>query len=303
MPRKASQSDNWNFVVAPTRLHLPSGKPTSVWGNVRTDTEQVVGTTSEKGYGLVQNWDFVSTVRSALSGLGLTDYNENILVANDGKRLYATYSFDQRIKQLSKVGDQVGLVLRFTNSFDGSLAARGELRAKILRCLNGMTLEKGEFALQKRHNPKINLDFVQKVTAAAVNGFDRALAVFDTLAGVPITDEQGVNILKHIPLSDAVRERIQNIWIHPNFPQSRARSLYTLYDAATEHLRDLEGSRFEQATRLNRIVLRQLVKAIDPNHLAEVIKPVPPKEKKVVIQEPPKDGAAPAAPEQQPPIA
>ena len=275
MPRKANQSDNWNFIVAPTRLHLPSGKPTPVFANVRTDTDQVVGVVSEKGYGLIQNWDFISTIRTGLTGLGLTDYQENILVANDGRRLYATYHFDNRIRTLHKVGDQVGLVLRFANSFDGSLAAMGELRGKILRCLNGMVMEKGQFALQKRHNPKINLDFVQQVTAKAVNDFDRALSVFDALAGVPVSDEQGVNILKHLALSEAVRERIQAIWITPSFAESRARSLYTLYDAATEHLRDLEGTRFEQAAKLNRMILRAIVKGLDPVHFADLVKPLP----------------------------
>lgn len=276
MSRPASQSENWNFIVAPTRLSLPSGKPTNVWANVRTDTDTVVGTVSEKGYGLIQNWDFVATIRTALGGLGLSDYKENLLVTNEGRRLYATYSFDNRIRKLHKVGDTVGLVLRFANSFDGSLAAMGELRAKILRCLNGMTLEKGQFALQKRHNPKVNLDFVQEVTAKAVNDFDRALAVFNLLAEVAITDEQGVNILKHLALSKVLCERIQAIWIQPSFAVSRQRSLYSLYDAATEHLRDLEGTRFEQATKLNRMILRGIVKGLEPANLEELVKPTIP---------------------------
>jgi hypothetical protein len=304
MPRKANQSNNWNFIVSPTRLYLPDGTPTSVFGNVRTDTKQVLGTVSEKGYGMIQNMEFVSTIRDALTQLGLGDHNENILVANDGRKLYATYQFDQRIKTLHKVGDQVGLVLRFANSFDGSLAAMGELRAKILRCQNGMTLEKGQFALQSRHNPKINLGFVQKVVGAAVSDFDRALAVFDTLAGVFIDDQQGVNILKRLPISEAMREKIQAIWITPNFAESRARSLYTLYDAVTEHLRDLEGSRFEQAAQVNRKALRFIVRGIDPNVLPEMIAPVPPKpDKTPIATEAAPETTVPAAPtaEQLPP--
>lgn len=299
MPRKANQSENWNFIVSPTRLHLPDGTPTPVHANVRTDTKQVVGVVSEKGYGLIQNVDFITTVRTALNALGMSDYNENILVTNDGRRLYATYSFDNRIKTLHKVGDQVGLVLRFANSFDGSLAALGELMGKILRCLNGMTLDKGQFALQKRHNPKINLDFVQTVIGKAVNDFDRALTVFDSLAGVSLSDEQGVNYLKHMPLSEAVREKIQTIWIQPNFAESRQRNLYTLYDAATEHLRDLSSTRFEQSAKLNRMILRAIVKGLDPAHFTEMVKalPVPVPEQPVVAVE----GQVPSAPDVQPP--
>jgi hypothetical protein len=273
MPRNANQSQDWDFIVAPTRLHLPNGKGTNVFANVRTDTEQVVGTVSESGYGLIQNHEFISTVRTALEDLGMPDYKEDILCANDGRRLYATYSFDNRIRTLHKVGDKVGLVLRFANSFDGTLAAKGELMAKILRCLNGMTLEKGEFALQRRHNPQINLDFVKDVTAKAVHDFDRSLEVFNKLAEVKISDEQGLNFLKHIPFSGAVRDRVSAIWLAPNFALSKARNLYALYDAASEHCRDLERTRFEQSAKLNRIALRHISRGLDPQQLSVLIKP------------------------------
>jgi len=287
MPRIAKQSDDWNFIVTPQQLRLPDGTPTRIFATVRTDTKEALGPISEKGYGILQNADFINTIRTALAGLGLTDYKENILTVNDGRRLYATYSFDTRVKKLAKVGEEIALILRFANSFDGSLAAIGELWGKVLRCLNGMALEKSKFRLQSRHNKKINMDFVQKVTAAAVNDFDRALAVFDTLAGVPISDEQGVNILGHIPLSESVRERIKNIWIQPSFTEVRKaqRSLYTLYDAATEMLRDYEGQRFEKAASLNRQILRAIVKGLNPDVLADIVKPIPPKPE-VVAEEP-----------------
>jgi hypothetical protein len=275
MPRLANQSPNWNFLVAPTRMHLPNGSPTNVFANVRTDTQQVVGVVSEKGYGLIQNVDFVTTIRAGLETLGLTDYKESIITANDGRRLYATYDFNNRVKTLHKVGDQVGLVLRFANSFDGSLAALGELRGKILRCLNGMVMEKGEFSLQKRHNPQINLGFVAEVTAKAVNDFDRSLAVFDDLAGVPISDEQGLHFISHMPFAGAVQRKIAALWITPSFAESKARTLYALYDAVTEHLRDLESTRFEQAAKLNRVALRSIVAALDPNVFAEWVRPLP----------------------------
>ena len=282
MPKKANQSTDWNFVVKPTRMHLPDGTPSSLFANVRVDTKQVLGPISEKGYGLLQNWDFISTVRTALQGLGLNDYQENILVANDGRRLYATYAFDNRIRSLHKVNDQVGLVLRFANSFDGSLSAQAELMAKILRCLNGATVEEGKFALSQRHNAKINLQFVQKVIAAAVNDFDRAIAVFDALAGIAISDEQGIQILKHLNVADTVRAAIQGLWLNPNFAESRQRNLYTLYDSATEFLRDYEKNRFELSAKMNRHILRTLVRGLDPMGLADLLKPVIPVEAQVV---------------------
>lgn len=259
-----------------------SGKPLKAWGLIRADTQEYLGPCSEKGYGILQNWDYISTVRTALQSLGLDDFQENILTVNEGRRLYATYSFDNRIKTLHKVGDQVGLVLRFTNSFDTSLAARGEVQAKILRCLNGATTPEGEFSLQQRHNSKINPEFAKKVIAEAVNNFDRSIAVFDALGGVPISDEHGVNILARAPISQVIREKIQAIWINPNFKESKARNLYTLYDAATEHLRDVAKDRYQLSQNVNRIILRHLLKGLDPEGLKSLIIPVP---KEVVVAE------------------
>lgn len=274
MARPTNQSTNWDFRVVPTRLHLPDGTPSSVHANLRTDTNQVIGVVSEKGYGLIQNADFITMVRGMLDALGLTGYTEDIMTTQNGARLYSTYTFNNRVKSLNKVGDQVGLRLRFANSFDGTVAAMGEVMGLVLRCLNGMMLEKGEFALQKRHNPNINLDFVKDVVANAVNGFDASLALFDRLADTSISDENGISILSHIPVSEKVREGVKDIWIRPSFIDSRARNLYSLYDAATEYLRDAETTRFEHANKTNRVILRHLVRALDSVTLGEMLKPV-----------------------------
>jgi len=249
------------------KLHLPptvdGGKAVNVWANIRTDVNQSVGVVSEKGYGLLQNGEFVTTVREALDGLGLTGYKESILVTQDGRRLYADYTWDNRVRAISKVGDKVGMRLRFANSFDGSLAALGELMALVLRCLNGMMLPDSTFSLYQRHNPKINMDFAKQVIARAVTDFDKSLEVFDKLALRGLSDEQGVNILSNLPLSDKARGEIGEIWVRPSFIESRERTLYALYDACTEYLRDVSRSRFEHAAKVNRLILRRLVSALD----------------------------------------
>ena len=78
------------------------------------------------------------------------------VVTNDGRKLYATYHFDNRIRLLHKVGDQVGLVLRFANSFDGTLSALGELRAKLLRLLcAGVAI--GHVHIRQPHRRRLRL--------------------------------------------------------------------------------------------------------------------------------------------------
>ena len=263
MPKIPNQSTNWDFTVQRMRMHLADGTPLNEWANIRTDTKQSVGVVSEKGYGLLQNGGFVGTVREALDGLGLVGYQESILTTDDGRRLYATYTWDNRVRTIAKVGDKVGLRLRFSNSFDGSCCARGELMAMVLRCLNGMTLPEAEFSLYQRHNPKINMDFARKVIANAVTSFDASLAVFDKLANKAITDEQGVTILSNLPIAERTAEAIGNIWLRPSFAESHARTLYALYDAVTEYLRDVEAKRFEHAAKTNRAVLRRLLAGLD----------------------------------------
>lgn len=285
MARPANQSNNWDFKVAPVRLHMPDGAPSNVWANVRTDTNQSIGVISEKGYGLIQNADFISTVRVALDSLGLTGYNEQIITTNGGARLYADYTFNNRVKTINKVGDSVGLRLRFANSFDGSLAAIGELMALVLRCLNGMTMEKGEFSLAKRHHANINLDFVKEVIGKAVNNFDASLALFEHMAGVAVSDEQGITMLKHLALSDKTREGIQNIWLNPSFAQGRERTLYALYDAATEYLRNVQSDRFEYAAKTGRVLVRGLARALNPDDFKAMVMPIIETDTQVIIVE------------------
>jgi len=310
MPRKANQSNEWDFKVVPVRLHLPDGRPSNMIVNAREDTGWVFGQRSEKGYGLIQNADFVSTIRNALTGLGMTDYNESILITGNGARIYATYEFDQRIKTVNKVGDKVGLVLRFADSKDGTLSAMGELMAKILRCLNGCATEKGEFSLYQRHNANINLEFVKTVIANAVENFDAALHMFDRLSEVAVSDEQGVNLIKRLPLSEKARDSIQTIWINPNFAVSRARTLFALYDAATEYLRDISKDRFEHAAKANRQILHRIVSGLDPAKLAELTAKIQAEEAQVIditastVQIPTApEVTPPTAPEVNPPSA
>jgi hypothetical protein len=273
MPRIARQDGTWDFKVEPQQLNMPDGSKSGVFANVRTDTGKVVGVISPKGYGIIQNADFIGTIRNALQGLGLDDFKETVMATNNGSRIYATYTFDNRVKQLAKVGDKVGLRLRFTNSFDGKLAARGELMGIVLRCLNGMVMEDAEFALQQRHTPKISLEFVQKVIAQSVSSFDASIALFDAMANREVTDEQGIAILSHAPLSEKVRKGIEEIWITPSFIQSRERNLYALYDAVTEYLRDIEAERFEYAAKTNRQALRHLTRALDSATFAQLVVP------------------------------
>lgn len=278
MPKFVAQDNNWNFVVAPQRLFLEDKTPTRCFANVRLDTREVLGQVSENGYGLVQNFDFISTIRKSLDGLGLVDYKEDILSIAGGKRLMANYDFNNRIKTINKVGDKVGLMLRFFTGFDAKTSATGELFLKELKCLNGMVVPESRFQLQKRHDATFNLDFVKQVTESAVKDFDKGLQIFEKLADISITDEQGANLLGRIGISDAVLKKMRTLWISPNFATSRNRTLYALYDAVSETCRDIESTRVELATRINRMSLHKIASALDPDSFAELVKPLPKKE-------------------------
>ena len=81
-----------------------------------------------------------------------------------------------------------------------------------------------------------------------------------------------------------MRDSIQMVWDSPTFAADQNRNLYNLYNATTEHLtREVQGTRFEYANRVNRSVLTNLSRAErSADHFAKLTAKVPEKEKAVV---------------------
>lgn len=282
MPLLAKQSDKYNFNVetVPSYMTLPDGtqKPTGFLVNRRTDNFAVLGTVTDR-YGLVQNSDLISVAEDAFTQKGLTNYTRRIVVAGEGERLYATYDFKNHTKKL-KVGDEVGMRLTVQNSFDGGLRVSFALGLLRLVCSNGMTTLEREVGMTQKHSSQISTKFVTNALEKAVLAWDKSTDVFNRLADVQLTHEQGRNILARLEegsvLSGKLRESVETIWNAPRYREDNARNLYNLYNAVTQHLtHDVASTRFELANRVSENVLSTLERASrDSARFAKLILPV-----------------------------
>lgn len=261
MARKTIQSTVWNYKVISMRMPHPlTGELTNIFANVREDTKEILGTTSDQ-YGIVQNSELIDMVRAAFDRENLTGYNEKIIVTNGGRRVYAEFDFGAKTAQ-TQVGDIFGYRLRMKNSFDRTVSAAIELFFKRLACSNGMATLLREFGMEKKHSKKITVDFVREAIENAFANGNEALKIYEVLGNQEISMEQGQNILTHLNLTEKLREAIELLWLNPRRELDRSRNLYNLYNAVTEHLtHQVEGERYEYAKKVSQSILAELYHA------------------------------------------
>jgi hypothetical protein len=280
MPREAKQSQDYKFNVVQLQLRHPvTNAPIKQYGNFREDTGACLGVTSDE-YGIMQNNDLLSAAVAALEARGLKDYKQKVIVTGEGERMYASFSFAN--KQIANaVGDIFGYTLTLKNSFDRSLKAALALGFLRLTCLNGASTIEKEFAINRKHSSSISPEFVGAAIDQALANGQKALGVFDKLAATGITDEQGVNVLKQLEaaklLSGTLRQSMETLWLAPRRAEDKARNLYNLYNAVSEHLtHQVAESRFEYANEVNNSVLLKLFNAArKPEYLGKLILPLP----------------------------
>jgi hypothetical protein len=299
MSKQANQSDKWNYAVRQLQMRHPlTNALIPQFGNFREDTGECLGITSEQ-YGLIQNAELRDAAHAALATKGMSDFTERTVVTANGARFYTEFTFAN--KQLAmEVGDLFGFKLTLKNSFDRSMRAAFALGFMRLTCKNGASTLEKEFAVTAKHSSKVSVDFLGKAIDHALANGQHALRVFDTLAGVSISDEQGVNVLNQLVIADALsgslRDDISTLWLNPRRQEDKARNLYNLYNAVTEHLtHQVSGSRFEYADKLSGGILMRLANAArHPERLAKLIVPVPAEQVQVIVDAAPVAAAAQA---------
>jgi hypothetical protein len=166
------------------------------------------------------------------------------------------------------------------NSFDRSLRVAfvlGFLRAV---CTNGAATLEDEFAMSQKHFSKASLEFIGKAVDNAMESGQSAIKIYDAMAQASITDEQGINILKRLQkkgiLSGTLRQPMETLWLAPRRQEDKARNIYNLYNAVTDHLtHNVQPQRFEYADTTNNAVLMTLFNASrNPATMAKLTMPV-----------------------------
>ena len=269
MPKVPTQTSDYNFTVEQVPLFDEKGRRSGFFGNQRTDNGAILGVTSER-YGIQNNAPLIERAEEAFKAQGLEweEENRNIVVTGDGQRMRAVYDFPNQIKRREdrKKGDNMGLRLTVQNSFDRSLRVSFAMGVLRLVCTNGMTSLEKEQSMTKKHSSGNDLNFLGEALSRAIGSWDKALLTYNNLESVEIKPQQGLNALHNLAkggaLSDRMAGEISKIWNNPTYEEDKGRNLYNLYNAVTEHLtREVEGTRYELAERINQKVLSRLDQA------------------------------------------
>ena len=283
-------SDEFNYKVEQLPLYRGGsavkvgGSP--VMGNFRTDNGVCLGTSTEK-YEIVNNESVVEVVEDAFANTDLGEFEREIVVAREGARFYGVYDFPTQERHIANVGDVVSLRLTLNNSFDRSCGLNWAVGMMRKVCSNGMCSLVADTNVTKKHSAKLDLSFIKEGIDASVEKFDASVEAFKNLGKREITQKEGGLILDNLAikkvLSESLRDSIQMVWDSPSFGEDKGRNLYNLYNATTEHLtREVQGTRFEYANRVNRGVLTNLSRAEKSvDHFAKLTAKVPEKEKTV----------------------
>ena len=293
---KQTKNSNWDFNVASEQLLRQDGSKTPIFANVRTDTNEILGTSTER-YGVVQNEDLLGRAESAFNSRGI-NYERNVYATDNGAKMRAVYDLtgDQFRTKVPQVGDIMGYRLTVQNSFDRTLRVSFALGLMRLVCTNGMQTMQKDVDMVSKHSQK--LDLVSLITDAAL---DKALGflsksgdVFGRLASTPLDDELGLNVLANLTkkkvMSEKVRERVAQLWNNRGDllrSDNHDPNLYNLYNAVTQHLTDeVEETRFEYANRMSNQVLKAFERSAGSQaQFAKLTKAIPVVDSEVVVTE------------------
>ena len=265
MPILAKQDQNYDYTVKQVAVpHPENGKKSGYFMNIRADNDEILGWTSDR-YGLVNNVDLLDKADAAFKARGI-DVTRKVIVTEGGAKMRAQYdlSGDMFRAEVPQVGDTMAYRLTAQNSFDRSLRISFALGLVRLICTNGMVTMEKEVEMVKKHSRQVNIGDI-----ISDDALDNALAklgdsvnVYGRLAQVELEQEQGLNILANLAngkvISEKVRESIAKIWNNPDHKEDKARNLYNLNNAVTQHLtHEVADERFEYANRVTSNVLKR----------------------------------------------
>jgi hypothetical protein len=282
---QTSDPTAFDYTVERVPLTLPNSNRSRVYAHVRTDTGEELGWGTEQ-YGFVQNGDLIANAEEAFESRGMVPTSRHIVVTGRGEKMFAQYDFANETAIATRREDRVkgmelGMRLTLQNSFDRSLRVSFALGMVRLVCLNGMTTLENEFGMNRRHTAAVEISFIGDALDRATGSFNEAAQGFSILGERDITQEQGRNILDQLNrskvLSNVVKDGILKVWENPAREEDEARNLWTLYNAATQHLtHDVSRERFEYANTVSTKVLRKLRGAAEQSaKLDKLVKAVP----------------------------
>ena len=293
---KQTKNSNWGFEVVQERLLRASGNNAPIYANVRTDTDEVLGYSTDR-YGIVQNDDLLGRAESAFASRGI-NYERNVYATDNGAKMRAVYDLQgpQFETKVPQVGDIMGYRLTVQNSFDRTLRVSFALGLMRLVCTNGMQTMQKDVDMVSKHSQKLDLDnlITDDALDKALGFLSKSGDVYGRLAATSLDEEQGLNVLANLTkkkvMSEKVRERVAIIWNNRGDlldSNNHDANLYNLYNAVTQHLtREVEETRFEYANRMSNQVLKAFERSAGSQaQFAKLTKAIPVVDSEVVVTE------------------
>lgn len=262
------------FTVKSVPLFTEDGVPANAWGNVREDTNTVIGVTSER-YGILQNNELEDVILNGLKERNLQPSEHEGIVAKHGSRVHVRYDFRDAMFEVptKKKGDIICLRLVTHNSFNGSAPASVSVGALRLVCTNGLTSFCEELSLARKHDSHIRPEFALNVLDDALRQWDVLKRNSISLASKQISHTQGINAIENIVARGIINgydaKRISERWQSPSFEHDAERSMWSLYNAVTEvFTHEASNHRYEANERKSASVLSAFVTASEHEHSA-----------------------------------
>jgi hypothetical protein len=256
--------DSVDFEVGLERLNLSNGTPTPAFATVRKDNGKVLGVVGER-YTPMQNSVLFPAVEQVFRSSGHRFEAKGFKVVDDGRQVRAQFRFPDITVNLGK-GDESCLQILVQNSFDGSLKVAFDLGFFRFICSNGLKvpLFKGStFSLMKKHTASLNLDFTAHALEQSIASVGDARETFTLWSKTRLTQTQGHKVLNGLVMAKAMTARmsdgVREIWDKPSYEQDSERSVWSLYNATTQHLtHNVAPKRFNLSERVNDQVSRHL---------------------------------------------
>lgn len=172
---------------------------------MRSDNNVPLSVVSSR-YKLFTHEQMVDTVEPFLSQFG--ERKTTYSVERDGTRFVMTSTFPNEVVRIGdrKVGDVVNLRLLTINSYDGTCARTVKLAGMVLRCLNGMTIEGGEFELKFPHTTDEEIVLPDK--AVVIEMFNKAGKSWNAWAEKEATKEHQEFIVHNALKSQVISKRL-----------------------------------------------------------------------------------------------
>lgn len=258
-----------DFEVYMERLHLGNGTQTPAFATVRKDTGAVLGVVGER-YTPMQNAPLFQGVEQAFKASGHRFENHGVTLVDNGRQVRAKYRFPD-ISVIMKNGDESALQILVQNSFDGSLKVAFDVGFFRFICSNGLKVPmfKGStFSLMRKHTQSLNLDFTAHALRDAVTSVGEARTVFTEWSRTALSQNNGHKVLNGLvtrkALTARVAEGVREIWDSPTYAADSERSVWSLYNATTQHLTHaVAPKRFNLSERVNHEVSQNLREAVN----------------------------------------